>query len=254
MKDGTYPWLPLYVSEWLLVPIKEGLSLAEQGAFIRLLCLQWDKGGLPDDPVALARMSGCLPEEFAPIWRQLERLFPVHDDGSRQNENLERVREKHIARSSKAQSAAAARWANGDQEPKKPKSTPKQPRKPKPVAKESDIQSIPDPDPSDVTPFAKAARVLLAVSREMQGSPVVRADVLRHCKPDAPLSQLVAMFDESEVVAMYLYAAKHWTTGASWHGVHAQRDNIRRAMKGGGKQSKPKKTLVERGAELGLDV
>ncbi len=67
------------------------MSLAERGAYIDLLCVQWLEGEIPLDP-ELARRAVNAPEDGWPtVWARVSRKFP----GGR-NAKLERVRdEKH---------------------------------------------------------------------------------------------------------------------------------------------------------------
>jgi uncharacterized protein YdaU (DUF1376 family) len=51
------PWFPFYASDFLTST--GSMSNEEVGAYIKLLCHQWDKGVLPKDPVRLARLAGC---------------------------------------------------------------------------------------------------------------------------------------------------------------------------------------------------
>ncbi len=58
MDNGKLPWFPFYASDWLNDIKVSSLTLAEQGAYHRLLCHQWIEGSLPDDPGILARLLG----------------------------------------------------------------------------------------------------------------------------------------------------------------------------------------------------
>jgi uncharacterized protein YdaU (DUF1376 family) len=50
--------MPINVNAWLASPHVEMMSLAEQGAYFRLLCYCWKMHGLPDDDEQLATLSG----------------------------------------------------------------------------------------------------------------------------------------------------------------------------------------------------
>jgi len=65
------------------------LSLAEQGAVIRLLCHQWIRGPLEDRHVG--RLLGCAPEEPLPE-AVIEEFFPYNGDGLRADPGLEAYR------------------------------------------------------------------------------------------------------------------------------------------------------------------
>ena len=74
------------------------MSAKEVGVYIRLLCHSWDRDGLPDDDVILARLAGepiGLPlasfrEEYAFV---MEKFF-TDEDGILRNARLERYREE----------------------------------------------------------------------------------------------------------------------------------------------------------------
>jgi len=58
----------------------------EVGAYIRLLCYQWEKCGLPNDNKKLQKLSGCQNID------QVLVKFKICDDGLLRNEKLESVR------------------------------------------------------------------------------------------------------------------------------------------------------------------
>lgn len=64
------------------------LSVEEVGAYIRLLCFQWDCGGLPNDKEKLARLAGCGVATIEAIWGK----FALSDDGMVRNARLEESR------------------------------------------------------------------------------------------------------------------------------------------------------------------
>ena len=70
------------------------MTLEEQGAYMRLLCHEWDTGPLPDDLVALARLLGVSRAVFGRLWRSLEPRFPLNGEGRRANPRIELVRQK----------------------------------------------------------------------------------------------------------------------------------------------------------------
>lgn len=90
------------------------MSAEEVGAYIRLLCHQWNKGGLPNDPDRLAKMAGLMA---APSLGYVIAKFPPCADGQLRNERLERVRAESEAYSKKqsenGKKGAKTRWENG---------------------------------------------------------------------------------------------------------------------------------------------
>ena len=253
MNEGKHFWFPLYVSEWLLVAVKHGLTLAAQGSYMRLLCFQWDNGGLPDDEPTLSRFVGSTPQEFAGIWREISQFFPVGDDGQRRNQNLESVRAAQNDRSEKAKSAAAKRWGNrpeGDAPEAPKKDKPAKKKTPKATPAPKDETPKPPPNPND--PFPTVERVLNAVREKLNGSPVTTSDVRRWLKDGSPILSMVEMFGESETVDLYVHAVNNWNAGASWAGVYAQRDALRLQMNGGARKTPARKTVADRALELGV--
>ncbi len=66
------PWFPFYASDFKTST--ESYTNEEVGAYIRLLCSQWDKGVLPSDPSRLARMAGYADANaFASLWNRRGR-------------------------------------------------------------------------------------------------------------------------------------------------------------------------------------
>jgi len=76
----------LNVSDFILGTAR--MKPEEVGAYIRLLCEQWDKGALPNDPQALQLITGF--ENTATVMAK----FKVGEDGLLRNQRLEQEREK----------------------------------------------------------------------------------------------------------------------------------------------------------------
>ena len=91
------------------------MSLAESGAYIRLLCHSWKKGSIPNDAERCARLVGATSEEMAPLWASLKRCFIEHpSDATRLvNRRQEETRAQQIAykraQSENGKKGAAAR-------------------------------------------------------------------------------------------------------------------------------------------------
>lgn len=241
MKEGQYPWLPLFVSDWLSSESVSCMSLAAQGAFIRLLCYQWQNGTIPDDEVRLAKLLIVTPADFSEVWPELIPVFPVVEEGRRQNKRLEIERAKRQGRTAAAKESAGRRWGDrtedqgdkskGQKKPAKKAKEPVGPNTPKPV----------DPD----SPFAKVERVLSKVSERLNGSQVQRQDVVRYVRENSPINLLLQLFSEGQVVDMYVHAASTWNGGVSWAAVHSQRDSIIASMKRPAGQRRNSKEGVE---------
>jgi uncharacterized protein YdaU (DUF1376 family) len=82
------------------------LSPEEVGGYIRLLCYQWAKGGLPNDDAKLASMSGCHGNAVASI----RHKFRIYPDGILRNERLEKVRDDQTAFRAKQADNAKRGW------------------------------------------------------------------------------------------------------------------------------------------------
>jgi uncharacterized protein YdaU (DUF1376 family) len=67
------------------------LGRDEVGAYILLLCQQWDRGALPADVATLRRLAR------GPVTDTVLEKFPTFPDGLRRNARLEKERAKHTA-------------------------------------------------------------------------------------------------------------------------------------------------------------
>jgi uncharacterized protein YdaU (DUF1376 family) len=64
-------------------------SAAQVGAYIRLLCFQWEHGAIPNSPAMQLRIAGCAKKELAEV---LQKFSAV--DNSLLNQRLEQERKK----------------------------------------------------------------------------------------------------------------------------------------------------------------
>jgi len=80
------------------------MSAEEVGGYIRLLCHQWTKGGIPNDPDRAGRMATLLG---SPSLGYVLAKFSLCEDGMLRNERLEQVRADQEAY--KAKQATAGR-------------------------------------------------------------------------------------------------------------------------------------------------
>lgn len=79
------PAFDFYPERWLAGVVE--LSDAEQIRYLRLLCHQWIREGLPADVATLKRLAG------GPVSAVLLEKFPLCEDGHRRNRRLELVRQ-----------------------------------------------------------------------------------------------------------------------------------------------------------------
>jgi uncharacterized protein YdaU (DUF1376 family) len=112
-KLAMMPWWPAD-----FIASSRCMSLAERGAFRDLLDAQWINGGLPNDPVLLARTLGVAEGEFRALWPAFREHFVKDPNNPKRliNERLERERahsiEMRTNASAKAKHAADTRWTN----------------------------------------------------------------------------------------------------------------------------------------------
>lgn len=77
---------PFYASDFIMGTML--MTGEEVGAYIRMLCWQWEQGFVPSDPAKLARISGVNPKKLAAV---LEK-FDEDSDGNLKNFRMEEVR------------------------------------------------------------------------------------------------------------------------------------------------------------------
>jgi uncharacterized protein YdaU (DUF1376 family) len=111
----TSPWFKLETADYLTGT--EGLTWEEQGAFMRLLVLMYDRDGpLPDDDRIMARM---LLGDIR-TWRRVKASLTtkgkikVTSAGIINDRAMKEIRARHN-RADKAAEAAAARWSVSEQ-------------------------------------------------------------------------------------------------------------------------------------------
>ena len=90
------------------------MTAEEVGAYIRLLCHQWNKGGIPNDPERLSRMAGVMP---GPSLGYASAKFRLCEDGVLRNDRMEEERAKQqqfrASQSEKGKKGADTRWKHG---------------------------------------------------------------------------------------------------------------------------------------------
>ncbi len=107
------PAFQLYVDDFLAGTSE--MSAEEVGGYIRLLCHQWTKGGVPDDDDRAGRIAGLLG---SPSLRYVLAKFQKDpSDGLLKNRRLESVRSEKEAYSKGQRESglkgALARWGDG---------------------------------------------------------------------------------------------------------------------------------------------
>lgn len=115
---GKSPAFQFYPKDFLSDSHVMAMTLAEVGAYTKLLCFCWLDRSIPDDVPRLARMCGVTRFQFQRIWPEIcpcFRLGPV--EGSLVHPRLERERAKQAAYREAARQggllSAAKRKASG---------------------------------------------------------------------------------------------------------------------------------------------
>jgi uncharacterized protein YdaU (DUF1376 family) len=93
-------------------------TLAEVGAYQRLLNYQWSNGSVPGDSMkALSRILRCTPNTAKSVWNTIQVKFVRDEIGEWRNERMEREREKQSDYRRRAtdsgKDGAAKRWGKG---------------------------------------------------------------------------------------------------------------------------------------------
>lgn len=76
-----------------------------RGIYIDLLCLAWDKDGIPSDPACLCAYLAIPPAKLKRIWPLIEGKFVEAEEGRLRNPRQERQRaemEEHRQRRAEA--------------------------------------------------------------------------------------------------------------------------------------------------------
>ena len=128
-KPRFLPKFPIFVQDWLSSMRVRAMTLEERGAFLELLLLQWQEGGLPGSGDALLRLAGLRgsPTDHPLI---LE-AFPIDQDGQRRNQKCAQVRAEAEAycgeqarKSALGVTARTARWSPTGQPADEPTGNP----------------------------------------------------------------------------------------------------------------------------------
>lgn len=146
-------------------------TLPERGAYISLLCEQWDAGGVSDKPQDLAKLFGCSKREAEKVWAKVGQKFERGEDGLYRNARLERTRagqaEYREGKARAGKAGAEKRWhahSNGMAQPSVCQS--QNNSSPSPTPSSSSPSEIKPPDPPTRYPSVAAPSVLGIGPRE----------------------------------------------------------------------------------------
>lgn len=118
-KRVKLPWFPFYPDDWVYSETVLSMTLAQQGCFILMLCLQWKNGDLPNDVTLVARMLSIAtaePPEHADVQVVLDKAF-VKDAKTGRLFNRRLAHEENVQRArlrSNADRQKRSRDRNGD--------------------------------------------------------------------------------------------------------------------------------------------
>ncbi len=101
------PYMPFWVADWLASQDVAGMSLAAQGAYLRLLAFQWQDGSLANDKRTLERLLGVRSSDFEEIWQEVSPMFPENAAGRLENERCASEREKAFLKVQKNREAGS---------------------------------------------------------------------------------------------------------------------------------------------------
>jgi len=99
-KTDIGAWFKFYAQDWQASVKNSCFTLAQEGAYIRLLCRSWEHGGIPDDTKKLATLLGVSRQEFEELWDGLGDKWDPHPDDTRLlvNRRQEAVRASQSSR------------------------------------------------------------------------------------------------------------------------------------------------------------
>lgn len=103
------PAFQLYAGDFLSGT--QDMTCEEVGAYIRLLCVEWDRGELPNDPTRLQVLAGCTADACAFVMKK----FRINEAGNLQNARLEEVRTQQQKYRESRSLNASKRWRKNDE-------------------------------------------------------------------------------------------------------------------------------------------
>lgn len=90
-------WFPFYAGDWMTDQDVLELSGEQMGAYLWLLCLQWQQGALPYEAHRVVAMSPRGIPEVAITYVLLKFFPPDPDTNERRNPKLAGIRERQLA-------------------------------------------------------------------------------------------------------------------------------------------------------------
>jgi uncharacterized protein YdaU (DUF1376 family) len=111
-KSTKSPAFQFYPNEFIGDEEQALMSLAEAGAYIRLLCRCWTNGSLPDSVPALAQLCGSSPNQMTKMWPAVKKCFKLRPDGRWIHPRLERERQKQANFRQRQTDNARGKWGD----------------------------------------------------------------------------------------------------------------------------------------------
>jgi uncharacterized protein YdaU (DUF1376 family) len=108
------PYMPFYPRDFRADAKVAGMCNRERGAYIMLLCIAWEYGGiLPDNDAQLARWADETPASWARMKPAVMAAFTHEPDGTWHQKRMKKEWAKAEGKSAAAARAAHTRWAGG---------------------------------------------------------------------------------------------------------------------------------------------
>ena len=96
MRKPALPWMKYFVGDWARLTVP--MSIAERGAYQRLIEHYWTAGSLSSDEATIARIAGASPDEWAAVRSAVLEMFePDKGAGVWRCELLDDLRERQQA-------------------------------------------------------------------------------------------------------------------------------------------------------------
>jgi uncharacterized protein YdaU (DUF1376 family) len=98
------PYFPLFTSDFMQGTLL--FDAQETGAYILLLCYQWDNGFVPSDEKSIKKIAKISRKKLEKVLKK----FTLTSDSFYINSKVEEVRDKSLEKSIKASDSANSRW------------------------------------------------------------------------------------------------------------------------------------------------
>lgn len=117
-REGKAPAFQFYAKDYLSDEEVSLMTLAEQGAYVRLLCHEWHEGSIPADHESLARLLHISVQELDQMWTRIGARFVAGADADRLvNRRMEEERRKLSAYAKSRKRNALHRWHKDESKP-----------------------------------------------------------------------------------------------------------------------------------------